>query len=116
MNNKRRLIRLAVEDFLEIKPSSETNTLYRTKVRDITPMGVCFFSEVEWRRGQVLIIDYFLPHEMDSVNFKLSVIWSEFIDEEKGYFCGGEIIEIDENKQDMFIRYYFQKLKEHGRE
>ncbi|MDP2922555.1 MAG: hypothetical protein Q8O30_02385 [Candidatus Omnitrophota bacterium] len=110
MNNKRGLLRLKVSDFLEIRSLNEVAKIYRAKAQDVTPMGICFSSELEWKRGQVLLIDYFIPDEFDSVKLKVAVVWSEFISTEQGYFCGGEIVEIEKEKQEKFHSYYSQRL------
>lgn len=112
MENKRKLIRLEVEDFLQIRPLNETARVLRGKSWNFTLMGICFSSELEWKKGQVLLIEYFIPQELDSVKLKVVVIWSEFIDAKNGHFCGGEIIDVEEGKQDQFSSYYYQKLKE----
>lgn len=113
-NNKRSLIRVEVGDFLEIRPLSEVGKLYSAKSRNFTLMGLCFSSEMEWQVGQVLFIDYFIPDELDSVKLKMIVTWSEFIGPESGYFCGGEIIDIEEDKQKNFAAYYFRKMGENS--
>lgn len=112
MDNKRRLIRIEAGDFLQIQPINEAAGKHKGKSKDFSLMGVCFTSEIEWTSGQVLLIDYFIPDEMDSVRLKSVVVWSEFIDSENGYFCGGEIIEIEAEKQEKFANYYLKKLKE----
>jgi hypothetical protein len=112
MDNRRRLIRLNVGDFLELRPLHEVARVHTARTRDFTLMGICFSCEMEWEKGQVLVIDYFIPDELDSVKLKIVVIWSEFIDSQKGYFCGGEIIEVEEAKQEKFANYYFRRLQE----
>ncbi|MFA7676739.1 MAG: PilZ domain-containing protein [Candidatus Omnitrophota bacterium] len=112
MENNRKLIRLNVGDFLEIKPVDKGDRSYKGKTRDLTLMGICFSSQAQWERGQVLEIDYFISEEMDSFKIKIVVVWSEFIDTAHGYFCGGEIIEIEEGKQDKFAGYYLKRLQE----
>ncbi|UCG35196.1 MAG: PilZ domain-containing protein [Candidatus Omnitrophota bacterium] len=112
MNNRRRLIRVEVKDFLQIQPLNEVGKRIQGKARDFSLMGICFASEMEWQKGQVLFIDYFIPEELDSVKLKIVVVWSEFIDPAVGYFCGGEIIDVEEEKQATFAHYYFQKLRE----
>ncbi|UCC94569.1 MAG: PilZ domain-containing protein [Candidatus Omnitrophota bacterium] len=112
MNNRRRLIRLDVGDFLEIRPLKEIAKHTKAETKNFSLMGICFSSETEWQKGQVIFIDYFIPEELDSVKLKVAVVWSEFIDTTQGYFCGTEIIEIEEGKGDKFASYYFQKLRE----
>lgn len=112
MDNRRVLLRLDVEDFLQIKPLNESTRATKGKSKDFSLMGICFSSAVQWQRGQLLLIEYFLPQEMDSVKLKVIVVWSELIDKEQGYFCGGEIVEIEDGKQEKFSVYYFEKLKE----
>jgi len=112
MENRRRLIRLNVGDFLEIRPVNEVGRVQTGQTKDLTLMGICFSSAMEWARGQVLLIDYFMPDELDSVKLKVIVIWSELISPEKGYFCGGEIIEVEEQKQEKFAGYYYRRLQE----
>ncbi len=109
--NRRGLIRLEVSDFLEIRPLNEVARMVKGEARNITSMGICFSSEMEWRKGDVLLIDYFLPREFDSVKLKIAVVWSEFIDRDKGYFCGGEIIEVEKEKEEKFYSYYQGRLK-----
>jgi len=112
MENKRQLIRLNTGDFLEIRSLNEVGKICRANSRNFTIMGICFSSELEWKKGQVLLIDYFMPDEIDSVKLKMIVIWSEFIDDQNGYFTGGEIIDIEESKKDEFSAYYYRKLNE----
>jgi hypothetical protein len=112
MANNRKLIRLKVSDFLEIRPLNEVAKCFRAKACDVTPMGICFNCEMEWKRGHVLMIDYFIPEEFESIKLKVAIVWSEFIDTEKGYFCGGEIIEVESGKQEKFTSYYTKRLKE----
>ena len=112
MENRRRLIRLNVGDFLEIRPLQEVGKIHTGTSKDLTLMGICFSSELEWESGQVLVIDYFIPDELDSVKIKLVVVWSELIDHDAGYFCGGEIIEVEDAKQEKFANYYYKRLQE----
>ena len=112
MENRRSLIRLNGNDFLELKPLNEVGKIEKGKVRDFSLMGICFSSELEFKKGQVLLIDYFISDELDSVKIKMVVAWSEFIDPENGYFCGGQIINLEEDKHEKFCTYYYRKLKE----
>lgn len=112
MSDSRRLIRLKICDFLEIRPLNEVARCFKAKTHDFTPMGICFSCEVEWKKGSVLLIDYFMPEEFDSVKLKVAVVWSEFIDNDQGYFCGGEITEIEQGKQEKFSGYYSKRLKD----
>ncbi len=112
MENRRQLLRLEVGDFLEVRPLNEVGRVHKAKVKNFSLMGACFTSEIEWKKGQVLYIDYFIPEELDSVRLKMVVVWSEFIDSENGYFCGGRIIDIEESKQEKFAAYYCKKIKE----
>ncbi|MBD3245454.1 MAG: hypothetical protein GF333_00395 [Candidatus Omnitrophica bacterium] len=112
MENRRRLVRVEVNDFLELKPVNEVGKKLVAQSKDLTLMGVCFTSEAEWKKGQVLEINYFVPDELDSVQLKLVVVWSEFIGPEEGYFCGGEILYVEEGKEKVFASYYFNKLQE----
>ena len=112
-NNRRKLIRLDANDFLEMRPLNEVGKRIKGESKNITPMGICFSSEMEWRKGEVLFINYFLPDDFDSVKLKVTVVWSEYIDAHAGYFCGAEIMDIEKDKQDKFSNYYSQKLKDH---
>lgn len=112
MGEKRRLIRLEVGDFLEIRPLNEVGRCLKGKSKNFSLMGVCFASGMEWQKGQVLLIDYFIPEELDSVRLKMVVVWSEFIDSENGYFCGGEVIDVEESKQEKFANYYFKQIRD----
>ena len=110
MKNQRKLVRLDVKDFLEIRPLNKVDETHRGETRNITTMGICFSAQVECQRGQVLLIDYFIPGEMDSVKLKVMVVWSEFIGSDQGYFCGGEIVDVEEGKGDLFSSYYYEQL------
>ncbi|SRR4030042_3408481 len=112
MDNKRRLVRLDVGDFLEIRTLNEVGKVHQARSKNFNLMGVCFSCHMEWQCGQVLLIDYFIPEELDSVRLKMVVIWSEFVSPENGYFCGGEIVEVEASKQDKFAHYYLKKLQD----
>ena len=60
MENTRRLVRLDTGDFLEVRTLDETSKVSKGKGKDFTLMGVCFSCEMEWQKGQVLLIDYFI--------------------------------------------------------
>jgi len=102
-----------VGDFVEVRALDEVGKVYKGKAKDISLMGVCFSSDQEWKNGQVLLIDYFIPEELDSIQLKLVVVWSEFVGPEQGYFCGGELLEVEPAKESLFSAYYFKKLQEH---
>ncbi len=112
MDNARKLIRVNVGDFLEIRPLNEVGKRTKGRGRNLTLMGLCFSSKYQWQKGQVLFIDYFIPEELDSVRLKMVVIWTEFVDSENGYFCGGEITEVEKQKEAKFANYYFKKIQE----
>ncbi|MCF7917041.1 MAG: PilZ domain-containing protein [Candidatus Omnitrophica bacterium] len=112
MDNQRKLIRLETSDFLQVKPINEVGRIYEAEVKDFTFMGICFSSSVEWKKGQVLALNYFLSQSNQPVKMKMVVIWSEFIGSKQGYFCGGQITSIEEKNQAEFAHYYYKKLKE----
>lgn len=113
MDNKRKFLRLEVQDFLEISPLNELAQFSKGGSFNLSLMGICFSSEVRWEKGQVLFIDYFIPTEMDSVRLKVGVVWSEYISDKDGYLNGAEIIYLEKEKETKFVNYYYQKLKEH---
>ncbi|MCM8823645.1 MAG: PilZ domain-containing protein [Candidatus Omnitrophica bacterium] len=112
MDNRRRFLRFEVGDFLEIRPLNETGRYVEGQSFNLSIMGICFSSKEEWQTGQVLLIDYFITKDLDSVKLKVVVVWSEFIDEEKGYLTGAQIIDVEQAKEERFINYYYQRLKE----
>jgi len=112
IDRRRKLIRVNAGDFLEIRLLNEVGVCHKCKSKDFTLMGLCFSSQADWQIGQVLAIKYFIPDELEAVGLKMVVAWSELIDAKAGYFCGGEIIEIEKDKQEKFTNYYFRKLKE----
>lgn len=107
---RRKLLRLKVGDFIEVRSLNEPAKIVRAHAHDITPLGICFISDTEWRKGEVLFIDYFIPDELEPVKLKVSVIWSELVSDDEGFFCGGEVIEIEEDKKDLFINYYHREI------
>lgn len=112
MDNKRRLLRLEASDFLQITPLDEVGRVYKADVKDFTFMGICFSSPIEWKKGQVLEINYFCPESNEPVKMKMLVVWSEFVGDQQGYFCGGQVIEIETKYQAQFAHYYYKKLKD----
>ena len=111
-SNKRRFVRFNVEDILEIRAVTEVAKKFRSVSRDFSLIGMCFFSDFKWDPGQVLIIEYFMPEELEAVKIKANVVWSEFIDDRKGFLVGVEILDIDNKNADKFTQYYFRKVKE----
>lgn len=112
MENRRRFLRFEVNDFLEIRPLNEVAKYSKGKAFNIGLMGICFFTQMVWEKGQVLVIDYFVPEELGSVKIKIMVVWSEFVDDQQGYLTGAQIIDIEEEKENQFVNYYFKKLKD----
>lgn len=112
MKNNRSLLRLDVKDFLEIRPLKEVSRKVKGFTQNISFMGICFFTPLEWKKGQVLVIDYFISGEAESVELKVVVSWSEFVSSQNGYFCGGQLMNMSGKGQEAFVRYYFTKLKE----
>ncbi len=111
MQNRRKFLRLEVADFLQIRPLQDGSGPIKGKSFNLTLMGICFASEIEWKTGQVLFLEYFMPEGGDSVELKISVVWNEFISDEEGFLTGAEIIDIDPQKELQFVNYYFLKLK-----
>jgi len=89
-------------------PGRETVT---AACKDISPMGVCFSAPLDCKKDDVLTIDYFLRDEQESVRLTVRVMWSEFVDPATGYFCGGEVLDVEEAKRELFAGYYFQRLR-----
>ena len=112
MKNRRKFLRLEVADFLEIRPVNESASPVKGKSFNLTLMGICFYCEVEWEKGQVVYIDYFMSEDSDSAKIKVAVVWSEFISDEDGFLIGAEIIDIEQEKELRFINYYFNRLKD----
>ena len=113
MNNRRRFLRFEVGDFLEVQALNETARVNaKGHSVNLSLMGICFSSEEEWKTGQVLLIDYFIPSDLDSVKMKVVVVWSERIDDKVGFLTGAQIIDVEEDKENQIVNYYFKKLKE----
>jgi len=112
MDERRRFLRFEVNDFLEVRPLNEPACYAQGRSFNLSLMGICFFSEIQWKRGQVLLIDYFIPTLLDSIKLKVVVVWSELIDDQKGYLTGAQIIDVDKDKENQFVNYYYQRLKE----
>lgn len=112
MGNKRRFVRFETEEILEIKPLSEVAKKHKAVSKDLSLIGICFFSEYKWETGQVLEIDYFLPNELEPVKIKAGVVWSELISDKQGFLVGVEILDIENQHESKFISYYFKKVKE----
>ncbi len=110
MENRRRFLRFDTSDFLEIEPLGEPAKI-SAEARNINPLGICFFSPQEFRRGQSLKIYYFIPDQMQPSVLRCSVVWCEYISDEKGFLVGVEISDVEVNPEG-FMRYYFRKIGE----
>jgi len=110
--NNRKFVRFEVEDILELKPLPEVAKKFRATVRNLSLIGICFFSDFKWEKGQVLLMEYFLPEDLEPVKIKSSVVWSEFVSDDKGFLVGVEILDIEQKNADKFINYYFKKVRE----
>ena len=110
--NRRKFVRFEVEDILEVKPLGEIAKKLRSVSRDLSLIGICFFSDFKWEPGQVLMVEYFLPESLEPVKIKANVVWSEFINDAKGFLVGVEILDVEEKSADKFVNYYFKKVKE----
>ena len=112
MQNRRKFLRLEVDDFLEVNPLNKISGPVKGKVFNLTLMGICFSSEIEWEKGQVLHIEYLMTESGESVRMEISVVWSEQIGDKEGILTGAEIIDIEPEKELKFVNFYFTKLKE----
>lgn len=112
MENRRRFVRFETEDILEIKPLPEIAKKVKAVSQNFSIIGICFFSEYNWEKGQVLLIEYFIPEELEPVKIKAMVVWTEFIDEKKGFLIGVEILDIEEKNAEKFVNHYFKKVRE----
>ena len=112
MENKRRFVRFETEDILEIKPLPEIAKKIKAVSQNFSIIGICFFSDYKWKKGQVLLIEYFIPEELEPVKMKASVVWAEFVDERKGFLVGVEILDIEEKNAERFVNHYFKKVRE----
>ena len=112
MKNRRKFLRLEVNDFLDISPVDKGAKPIKGKVFNMTLMGICFSSDIEWEKGQHLQIEYFMAESCDSVKMKIAVVWSEHISDREGILTGAEIIDIEPEKELKFVNFYFRKLKE----
>ncbi|RKY43118.1 MAG: hypothetical protein DRP80_05975 [Candidatus Omnitrophota bacterium] len=110
--NRRRFIRFETEDILEVRPLPEIAKKIKVISKDFSLIGICFFSEYQWEKGQVLLVEYFLPEELEPVKIKANVVWAEFVDEKKGFLVGVEILDIEEKNAEKFLHHYFKKVKE----
>ncbi len=109
--NRRKFVRFEVEDILEIRPVSEVAKKFKVRSKDLSLIGICFYSDFKWEKGQVLIVDYFLPDDYEPVKVKCNVVWSEFINDQQGFLVGVEILDIGRENSDKFINYYFEKVR-----
>jgi hypothetical protein len=112
VQNRRKFLRLEVNDFLEIRPVDKVAESVKGKVFNLTLMGICFSADVEWEKGQILHIEYFMAESSDAVKMKVAVVWSEQISDREGILTGAEIIDIEPEKELKFVNFYFKKLKE----
>ncbi|MBN2120037.1 MAG: PilZ domain-containing protein [Candidatus Omnitrophica bacterium] len=112
MPNRRKFVRFEVEDILEVRPLSEVARKFKSVSKDFSVIGICFFSDFKWEKGQVLLIEYFLPEDLEAVKLKAGVVWSEFIDDKKGFLVGVEILDLEDKHADKFTNYYFRKVRE----
>ena len=112
IDNRRKFVRFDVEDILEVRPVSEVAKKFKVKSKDLSLIGICFYSDFKWERGQVLVIDYFLPDDYEPVKVKCNVVWSEFVDDHQGFLVGVEILDIDRDSSEKFTNYYFKKVRE----
>jgi len=112
MENRRKFLRFETEDILEVRPLPEVAKKFRSLTKDFTPIGICFYSDFKWERGQVLFIEYFIPEELEPVKIKANVVWSEFISDRKGFMVGVGILDMEDKNSDKFVHYYFKKVKE----
>jgi hypothetical protein len=112
MLNQRRFVRFDSDEILEVRPLSEKVSKYKTVAKDLSLLGICFFSDFKWDSGQGLEIDYFLSGSVNPVKIKARVVWSELISDSQGFLVGVEIININDNDAPGFVAHYFKKVKD----
>ena len=110
-NNQRKFIRIETTDFIEIRPSDGIGSIPKKLiVKDFSMMGVCFYCPIQWCYGQALTVSYVIPGSMEEVEMRLKVMWSELVDETRGYLIGTSILYIESNGVEAFLRYYSDEI------
>ncbi len=112
MLNKRRFVRFDSDEILEVKPLNDKIKSCKAITKDLSLLGICFFSDFKWEIGQVLEIHYFLSGSLKPVKIKAKVVWSELISDSQGFLVGVEIMNIEDKDAPKFVAHYFKKVKD----
>mgnify|MGYP007109722286 CR=1 FL=1 len=111
-------VKIELRNILDIRALSEVaRYTKRSDGFDFSTFRVCFCSAIGWKTGQVILMDYFIPANLECVKLKIGVVLSEFVDEKNGYFIGGRIIEVEEGKEGKLLATIFKDIKnkeQHG--
>jgi len=110
-HNERRFIRIENSDLLEVRPLDGSPAATVT-ARDFSLLGICFYSPLCWDSGQRLALRYSVPGTADDVEMTIVIVWSELIDDERGFLIGARISDIRDGGLDAFLRYYYKKVKD----
>jgi hypothetical protein len=110
-HNERRFIRIENSDLLEVRLLDGSPAATVT-ARDFSPLGICFYSPLCWESGQQLVLRYAVPETTDNVEMSIVIVWSELIDDERGFLVGARISDIGDAGLEAFLRYYYKKVKD----
>ena len=108
--NQRRFIRIETSDLIEIRPADGIGTARKAVVKDFSMLGICFYCPIQWCYGQALEINYSVPGTGIDVALRARVMWSELIDENRGYLIGTSIMYIEDYGIDAFLRHYYTEV------
>ncbi|MCA9405475.1 MAG: PilZ domain-containing protein [Candidatus Omnitrophica bacterium] len=96
----------------------ELPALYRIKGSDmslkativnISPEGLQFLTQGEIDIGTEVELKVQL-HEKNNVSLNTRVVWAEYIEAKKFYGNGVKIINVDDDDEQRFIKFYCQKV------
>ena len=86
-----------------------SSTSLKATIVNISPEGLRFLSSVEIVIGVEVDLKVQLE-ENNNVSLSTRVVWAEYLQEKKQYGNGVKIINVDDEDEQRFIKFYCQKV------
>ncbi len=106
-DNNRVCQRIFVNDLIALHKGDKTIEAFTF---DAAPTGLSFYSPVLLIEHDIISVDYRIQDLNKTVKMKIIVEESEEISKNFGFYTRAEILEIEEDKKEIFMDNYYQRI------
>jgi CheY-like chemotaxis protein len=120
MSEKRQFPRFELKAPIKFKVPTQKMDISMASIKNISGGGLCLLVNQKVAFGQMLQVEFVLPHDKTNVIAMCEVVWVDVLGEESEggykYQLGIKFVEIDKQQQKAINRFVVHRLKARVRE